>query len=133
MQIELKRHTGFYVLQIYIPSIMLVILSWVSFFLNREATSDRSCTHTDSCFFPKVNQKFLIFVLFVQGIGIMCILSLATLSLDIRKDIPNVYYGTALDWFIIMCYCFLFASMTQFTVVHYFTKVMRIWHDFLIV
>jgi len=32
----------------------------------------------------------------------MCILSLATLSLDIRKDIPNVYYGTALDWFIIM-------------------------------
>ena len=34
---------GFYVLQVYIPCIMLVILSWVAFFINREATSDRSC------------------------------------------------------------------------------------------
>lgn len=99
MQFELKRHTGFYVLQVYIPCIMLVILSWVSFFLNREATSDRSC------------------------IGIMCVLSLATLSFDIRNEIPNVPYVTALDQFLIMCYLFLFASMIQFTLVHYFTKV----------
>lgn len=43
MKIVLKRHMGFYVLQVYVPCIMLVILSWVSFFINREATSDRSC------------------------------------------------------------------------------------------
>ena len=34
---------GFYVLQVYVPCVMLTILSWVSFFINREATSDRSC------------------------------------------------------------------------------------------
>jgi hypothetical protein len=39
----LKRHIGFYVLQVYVPCVMLTILSWVSFFINREATSDRSC------------------------------------------------------------------------------------------
>lgn len=99
MNIGLKRHTGYYLLQVYIPCFMLVILSWVSFYLNREATSDRSC------------------------IGIMCVLSLATLSFDVRNDIPNVPYVTALDWFLIMCYLFLFASLLEFTLVHYFTKI----------
>ena len=53
----------------------------------------------------------------------MCVLSLATLSFDVRNDIPAVPYVTALDWFLIMCYLFLFASLLQFTLVHYFTKV----------
>ena len=53
----------------------------------------------------------------------MCVLSLATLSFDVRNDIPNVPYVTALDMFLIMCYLFLFASLIQFTIVHYFTKV----------
>jgi gamma-aminobutyric acid receptor subunit alpha len=99
MNIILKRHIGFYVLQVYVPCIMLVILSWVAFFINREATSDRSC------------------------IGIMCVLSLATLSFDVKNDIPQVNYITALDWFLIMCYLFLFASLIEFCFVHYFTKV----------
>ena len=55
--------------------------------------------------------------------GIMCVLSLATLSFDVRNDIPSVPYVTALDWFLIMCYLFLFASLMEFTLVHYFTKV----------
>jgi gamma-aminobutyric acid receptor subunit alpha len=99
MNIILRRHMGYYVLQVYIPCFMLVTLSWVAFFINREATSDRSC------------------------IGIMCVLSLATLSFDVRNEIPNVPYVTALDWFLIMCYLFLFASLLEFTAVHYFTKV----------
>jgi gamma-aminobutyric acid receptor subunit alpha len=53
----------------------------------------------------------------------MCVLSLATLSFDVRNDIPSVPYVTALDWFLIMCYLFLFASLLEFTIVHYFTKV----------
>jgi gamma-aminobutyric acid receptor subunit alpha len=51
------------------------------------------------------------------------VLSLATLSFDVRNDIPYVPYVTALDWFLIMCYLFLFASLLEFTAVHYFTKV----------
>lgn len=53
----------------------------------------------------------------------MCVLSLATLSFDVRNDIPSVPYATALDWFLYMCYLFLFASLLEFTAVHYFTKV----------
>ncbi|CAF0877110.1 unnamed protein product [Adineta steineri] len=94
----LKRHMGYYILQVYIPSTMLVMLSWVSFFIHREATADR------------------------VNIGVMTFLSLTTLSFDIRNYTAVVSYLTALDWFVIMAYGFLLASLLQFAFVHYFTK-----------
>lgn len=121
MNIVLKRHMGYYVLQVYIPCIMLVILSWVSFFINREATSDRSCIGKYRIW---INTSFVGRIsTYIRLKGIMCVLSLATLSFDVRNDIPYVPYVTALDWFLIMCYLFLFASLLEFTAVHYFTKV----------
>jgi gamma-aminobutyric acid receptor subunit alpha len=95
----LKRHMGYYILQVYVPSSMLVMLSWVSFFIHREATADR------------------------VNIGAMTFLSLTTLSFDIRNYTAAVSYLTALDWFVIMAYVFLLASLLQFAFVHYFTKV----------
>lgn len=38
---NLKRETGYYLLNIYIPCSMLVGLSWVTFWLNREASAAR--------------------------------------------------------------------------------------------
>lgn len=38
---NLIRHTGYFLIQIYFPCALIVILSWVSFWINREATSDR--------------------------------------------------------------------------------------------
>ncbi|CAF0948726.1 unnamed protein product [Rotaria sp. Silwood1] len=94
----LKRHMGYYILQVYVPSSMLVILSWVAFFIHREATADR------------------------VNIGVMTFLSLTTLSFDIRNYTAAVPYLTALDWFVIVTYAFLLASLLQFAFVHYFTK-----------
>ena len=37
----LQRHMGNFVIQVYGPCVLLVVISWVSFWLNREATSDR--------------------------------------------------------------------------------------------
>ena len=68
-------------------------------FIHREATADR------------------------VNIGVMTFLSLATLSFDIRNYTAPVSYLTALDWFVIMAYAFLLASLLQFAFVHYFTKV----------
>ena len=39
--VALQRHTGYFLIQIYLPCTLLVVLSWVGFWLNREATSDR--------------------------------------------------------------------------------------------
>jgi hypothetical protein len=37
----LQRHIGYFIFQTYLPSILIVILSWVSFWINHEATSAR--------------------------------------------------------------------------------------------
>lgn len=38
---EMKREIGYYLLQIYLPCYLIVIISWVSFWINREATPAR--------------------------------------------------------------------------------------------
>ena len=37
----LRRHMGYFLINVYVPCCLLVVLSWVSFWINREATSDR--------------------------------------------------------------------------------------------
>ncbi|CAF4142853.1 unnamed protein product, partial [Rotaria socialis] len=94
LDLRMRRSVGFYVLQGYIPAGLLVILSWISFWIDSEATADR------------------------VYIGITSILSLTTLALDIRSHIPAVPYITAIDSFFIICYLFLLASLLQYTAVH---------------
>ena len=52
-------------------------------------------------------------------------LTLSTISLDSRKDLPKVKYATALDWFLLMSFGYCIATLLEFAGVHYFTKVMR--------
>lgn len=81
------------------PCILIVVLSWVSFWIHREATSDR------------------------VGLCVTAVLTLSTISLDSRIDLPKVKYATALDWFLLMCFLYCIATLLEFAGVHYFTKV----------
>jgi hypothetical protein len=53
------------------------------------------------------------------------VLTLSTISLDSRRDLPKVRYATALDWFLLMSFFYCIATLLQFACVHYFTKVVR--------
>ncbi|KAL0106943.1 hypothetical protein PUN28_015454 [Cardiocondyla obscurior] len=96
---NLQRHTGYFLIQVYVPCVLIVVLSWVSFWIHREATSDR------------------------VGLGITTVLTLSTISLDSRTDLPKVRYATALDWFLLMSFGYCIATLLEFAGVHYFTKV----------
>ncbi|KAG8333043.1 Gamma-aminobutyric acid receptor subunit alpha-4 [Homalodisca vitripennis] len=96
---NLQRSTGYFLIQVYVPCILIVVLSWVSFWIHREATSDR------------------------VGLCITTVLTLSTISLDSRTDLPKVRYATALDWFLLMSFFYCIATLLEFAGVHYFTKV----------
>lgn len=81
------------------PCILIVVLSWVSFWIHREATSDR------------------------VGLCVTAVLTLSTISLDSRTDLPKVKYATALDWFLLMSFLYCIATLLEFAGVHYFTKL----------
>ncbi|WAQ99505.1 GBRA4-like protein [Mya arenaria] len=94
----LRRHMGFFVINVYVPCLLLVVLSWVSFWINREATSDRI------------------------ALGTMTVLTMTFIGLDNRNDLPRVSYSTALDIYVAICFVFVLATIIQFAAVHYFTK-----------
>lgn len=50
LSFKLQRNIGYFVFQTYLPSILIVMLSWVSFWINHEATSARVALgkHTES-------------------------------------------------------------------------------------
>uniref|UniRef100_A0A1I8HW25 Neur_chan_LBD domain-containing protein n=1 Tax=Macrostomum lignano TaxID=282301 RepID=A0A1I8HW25_9PLAT len=84
--------------QLYLPCSLLVVLSWVGFWINREATSDRVALSTTT------------------------VLTMTFLGMDNRQDLPRVSYGTALDWYVGMCFAQILATIIEFASVHYFTK-----------
>lgn len=88
---HLQRHMGNFLIQVYGPCILLVVLSWVSFWLNREATADR------------------------VSLGITTVLTMTFLGLEARTDLPKVSYPTALDFFVFLSFGFIFATIIQVT------------------
>ncbi|GMR57117.1 hypothetical protein PMAYCL1PPCAC_27312, partial [Pristionchus mayeri] len=95
----LDRHFGYFLMNFYLPCTLIVMLCWVAFWINREATQERI------------------------GLVITNVLTMMFMSLDSKADSPKTDYPTALDVYICICLCFLFLCMVEFTIVHYFTKL----------
>lgn len=55
--------------------------------------------------------------------GTTTILTTTFLALETRNDLPKVSYLTALDYFVSITFVFIFGTIAQFAIVHYFTKV----------
>lgn len=54
-------------------------------------------------------------------------LTMTTLSISARNSLPKVAYATAMDWFIAVCYAFVFSALIEFATVNYFTKRSWAW------
>ncbi|GFU53522.1 gamma-aminobutyric acid receptor alpha-like [Trichonephila clavipes] len=96
---HLKRHMGYFIIEVYAPCTMLVVLSWVAFWINREATADR------------------------VALGVTTVLTMTFLGLECRNNLPKVPYCTALDYYVAISFGFIFATIIQFAIVHHYTKV----------
>ncbi|KAK3524621.1 hypothetical protein QTP70_030927 [Hemibagrus guttatus] len=96
---HLQRKMGFFLIQTYIPCIMTVILAQVSFWINKESVPARTV------------------------FGITTVLTMTTLSISARHSLPKVSYATAMDWFIAVCFAFVFSALIEFAAVNYFSTV----------
>ncbi|KAG5845312.1 hypothetical protein ANANG_G00137470 [Anguilla anguilla] len=95
---DLSRRMGYFTIQTYIPCSMIVVLSWVSFWINKDAVPART------------------------SLGITTVLTMTTLSTISRKSLPKVSYVTAMDLFVSVCFIFTFAALIEYGTLHYFTS-----------
>ncbi|XP_075065976.1 gamma-aminobutyric acid receptor subunit alpha-6 isoform X2 [Mixophyes fleayi] len=99
VQFYLRRKIGYYIIHTYIPCSMTVVLSQVVFWINKESVPARTVA------------------------GITTVLTMTTLSISARHSFPKVSYATAMDWFIAVCFAFVFSALIEFAAVNYFTNL----------
>ena len=89
----LKRRIVFYLYGFYLPVTLVVLLSWVSFWIDPTSTPAR------------------------VSLGVITILAMGNF-LHGGKSSPQVSYATAMDVYVITCFMFVFASLLEFAAVH---------------
>ncbi len=52
-------------------------------------------------------------------LGATTVLTLVTMGFGGRASLPRVTYATALDWFIVMCFAFVFTAMVEYACVNF--------------
>lgn len=116
----LRRHVGYFLIQLYLPCVLIVFLSWVGLWLNREATNDRINLGRESLIYLSTFNPKYLYMHFI--LGVTTVLTLIFVVIEGKKDLPKVSYLTALDWFLAVCFIFVFSTLFEFALVHYFTK-----------
>ncbi|KAK3745570.1 hypothetical protein QZH41_017244 [Actinostola sp. cb2023] len=93
VHITFQRRLGFYIIQIYLPCVFLVFLSWMPFWMDPSETGDR------------------------LAVGITAVLTLVFLSGAMNNKMPKVSYMKAIDWYVIACFLAMVLSFVESMVV----------------
>lgn len=99
LQIKFAREFGFYLIQIYLPCSMLVVVSWVSFWLEPTAVEAR------------------------VSLGVTTILTIVTQTYGINQSAPPASYAKALDVWTAWCQGMVFGALLEFASVNYLCNV----------
>ncbi|XP_049632028.1 gamma-aminobutyric acid receptor subunit pi [Suncus etruscus] len=96
LQFELRRNVLYFILETYVPSTFLVVLSWISFWISLESVPARTC------------------------IGVTTVLSMTTLMIGSRTSLPNTNcFIKAIDVYLGICFSFVFGALLEYAVAHY--------------
>ncbi|XP_022239482.1 glycine receptor subunit alpha-2-like isoform X2 [Limulus polyphemus] len=91
----LQRSIGYHLVQSYLPTILIVVVSWVSFWLDIEAIPARIT------------------------LGVTTLLTISSKGSAIQSNLPPVSYVKAIDVWMGACTMFVFAALMEFTVANF--------------
>ncbi|KAF8771630.1 Glycine receptor subunit alpha-2 like protein [Argiope bruennichi] len=90
----LERRLGYYLFHTYIPTCLIVIMSWISFWIRADAVPAR------------------------VTLCVTSLLTLATQHAQSQKSLPPVSYIKAIDIFMSTCTLFVFSSLMEYAIVN---------------
>ncbi|XP_054280198.1 glycine receptor subunit alpha-2-like [Macrosteles quadrilineatus] len=91
----LSRSVGFHLVQSYLPTILIVVISWVSFWMDVDSVPGRTT------------------------LGVTTLLAVSSQSSGIQSGLPQVSYVKAIDVWMGTCTAFVFCALLEFTFVNY--------------
>jgi len=94
MELTLRREFSYYMLTIYVPTCMLVIVSWFSFWIDPKAVPAR------------------------VALGVTTLLTMSTKTASISNSLPPVAYTKAVDLWTGVCIFFVFFALLEYTAVN---------------
>ncbi|XP_076078890.1 glycine receptor subunit alpha-2-like [Mytilus galloprovincialis] len=94
LNLHFERDIGYYMIQFFVPSMMIVLLYWVSFWLTIDAVPARI------------------------SLGILTILTMTTQRSAGTASLPRVSYIKAIDVWMGACLVFVFAALLEFAFVN---------------
>nr|XP_034305348.1 glycine receptor subunit alpha-2 [Crassostrea gigas] len=97
----LQRNLGFYIAQVFIPSMLIVILSWISFWIHVDYLPARA------------------------SLGVVCVLTMTTQSSGIRSSLPVLSYIKAIDVWLAAGLLFVVAALLEFAYINVQTRKHR--------
>ena len=92
--IEVKRRSNFYIWKVFLPLLLMVVLSWTVFWIDNSELSSQ------------------------VTISVTTILTVIAFAFAISSNLPKVPYLTFIDVFFLTCYVFVFITAIELTLVH---------------
>jgi len=90
-----KRQLSYYILTIYIPTLMIVLVSWMSFWLDHKSAPAR------------------------VALAVTTLLAMSTTTSSINNSLPPVAYTKAIDVWTNLCVTFVFLALLEYALVNY--------------
>ena len=87
VEIQFVRSVGYYLVQVYIPATLIVIISWVSFWLNRDAITAR------------------------VGLTVATVLIMTNQMSTVNAALPKISYIKAIDIYLGACFFMVYGAL----------------------